>query len=206
MELTMKTAMFHWMAAAAMCLGSLGWTVEAQSLQQSSSYRWGVSALPFGVEQVLKLSRAGLSEDLILKYIEGASTVYQLEPEHLIYLRDQGVSDRVIAAMLEQRLKPPPNPPAAAPTASAPSAGARAEPDPNCPLHCPCCGRFMYSCVGPWRPLSTLHIIPYTSPVGPASPFRAWGPYRFYASGLVPGCGWTVYPCGHWHGCRPWGY
>src|SRR5436189_986346 len=59
--------------------------------------------LPFGVEDVLKLSRANISEDIILNYVQNSGTIYNLGPQDLVHLRDQGVSDHVLNAMLNQR-------------------------------------------------------------------------------------------------------
>src|SRR5438067_3058703 len=58
--------------------------------------------LPYGVDDVLKLNRAKVSEEIILAYIENSGNGYALRSQDVIYLRDQGVSDHVIAAMLAQ--------------------------------------------------------------------------------------------------------
>jgi len=59
--------------------------------------------LPYGVEDVLKLSRAQINEDIILNYVQNSGTIYNLGPNDLVYLREQGVSDRLVNAMLDQR-------------------------------------------------------------------------------------------------------
>src|SRR5438128_4692372 len=61
--------------------------------------------LPYGVDDVLKLSRAKVNEDIIQSYIQNSGTIYNLGPNDIVYLRDQGVSDRVLNAMLDQRKK-----------------------------------------------------------------------------------------------------
>src|SRR5580698_8121688 len=48
--------------------------------------------LPAGVQDVLKLSQAGLSEDVILSQIKNANTSYNLNVDQLIYLSKSGVS------------------------------------------------------------------------------------------------------------------
>ncbi len=63
------------------------------------------SGLPYGVEDILKLSRAQISDDIIINYIQNSGTVYNLAPKDIVYLRDQGVSNAVINAMLDQRKK-----------------------------------------------------------------------------------------------------
>ncbi|HWX19572.1 MAG TPA: hypothetical protein VN578_06665 [Candidatus Binatia bacterium] len=59
--------------------------------------------LPYGVDDVVKLSRAQISEEIILNYVRNSGTVYNLGPNDLVYLRNQGVSDHVVNAMLDQR-------------------------------------------------------------------------------------------------------
>ena len=59
--------------------------------------------LPYGVEDVLKLSRAQVGDDIVVKYVQNSGTIYTLGPQEIVYLRNQGVSDRVINTMLDQR-------------------------------------------------------------------------------------------------------
>jgi hypothetical protein len=59
--------------------------------------------LPYGVEDVLKLTRAQIGEEIILNYVQGSGTIYNLTPKDIVYLRDQGVSQKVLNAMLDQR-------------------------------------------------------------------------------------------------------
>src|SRR5437016_4186417 len=59
--------------------------------------------LPYGVEDVLKLSRAQVNEEITLSYIQTSGTIYSLGSKDIVYLKQQGVSDKVINAMLEQR-------------------------------------------------------------------------------------------------------
>lgn len=59
--------------------------------------------LPYGVEDVLKLSRANINEDIIINYIQTSGTIYSLTPQDIVYLRNQGVSDHVLNTMVGQR-------------------------------------------------------------------------------------------------------
>jgi hypothetical protein len=63
--------------------------------------------LPYGVDDVLKLSRAQVNEDIILNYVQNSGTIYNLGPNDIVYLRNAGVSDRVVNAMLDQRKRVP---------------------------------------------------------------------------------------------------
>ena len=61
------------------------------------------SKLPYGVDDVLKLSRAQISDDVTLNYIQNSGTIYSLSAKDIVYLRNEGVSDKVINTMLDQR-------------------------------------------------------------------------------------------------------
>ena len=66
-----------------------------------------VVKLPYGADDVLKLSRAQVSEDVTLNFIRNSGTIYNLAPKDIVYLRNEGVSDRVINTMLDQRKNVP---------------------------------------------------------------------------------------------------
>jgi hypothetical protein len=53
------------------------------------------------VDQIVQLSRAGVTEAVILALIDRDKTIFTLEPEQLVTLKAQGVSDTVILAMLK---------------------------------------------------------------------------------------------------------
>jgi hypothetical protein len=56
--------------------------------------------LPFGAAEVLKLVRAKVGDDTIVAYINHAPIGYNLSASDLVYLRNEGVSDAVMSAML----------------------------------------------------------------------------------------------------------
>jgi hypothetical protein len=132
--------------------------------------------LPYGVEDVLKLSRAQIGEEIILNYVHNSGTIYNLGPKDIVYLRDQGVSDKVINTMLDQRKRvelaaqstaaqspAAPNSPASA-DANAPAA-APAYADPNA----------TYAEAPLTPPASSVYVIPY-----PAASYAYYGPYGYY--------------------------
>jgi hypothetical protein len=53
------------------------------------------------VDQIVQLSRAGVTETVILALIDRDRTIFALEPEQLVTLKAQGVSETVILAMLK---------------------------------------------------------------------------------------------------------
>jgi hypothetical protein len=55
------------------------------------------------VEDVLKLTRAKIGDEIVVRYIQNSGTIYSLAPQDIVYLKNQGVSDRVMNTMLDQR-------------------------------------------------------------------------------------------------------
>lgn len=80
---------------------------------------------PLRNEDVVKLTQAGLSEELVIAKINQAPTVeFDLEVEAIVKLKDDGVSEKVIQAMLERSSASPWGDSAARPAAGAPGGGA----------------------------------------------------------------------------------
>ncbi len=75
--------------------------------------------LSYGVSQVVQLAHANVGEDVIVNYIQNSGNAYGLDANQILYLKQQGVSDRIINTMLGQRSRvaaaaqtaPPPNNP-----------------------------------------------------------------------------------------------
>lgn len=65
--------------------------------------------------QLIELSRAGLSDDILIALIQTDGSTFQLSAADIIALHREGLSDKVIKAMIETARKPtePPRPPAA---------------------------------------------------------------------------------------------
>ncbi|MDB6020199.1 MAG: hypothetical protein JWQ04_56 [Pedosphaera sp.] len=71
-----------------------------------------VPPLPSRVQDVVKLTKAGLSEDVILSQVKNAGVTYNLTADQLIYLSGQGVSQNVIKALIQGDGSQAPAPPA----------------------------------------------------------------------------------------------
>ena len=56
--------------------------------------------LSSGVPEILKLGRAHVGDDIIIAFIRNSGTTYHLSVPEILYLREQGVSDQVLTAML----------------------------------------------------------------------------------------------------------
>ena len=165
--------------------------------QQVSSAANRPPALSSAVEDIVKLSRADISETVILNYIDTSGTLYDLKPRDVIRLRDEGVKDSVINAMIDQRRKFETN---AAPTVAPEPTSAPAVQSP-CPVSCNLCGGPMYC---QREPISTLYVIPYSSsrPAYASYGYGNWGSYYYYGPWQRPFRGPWLYRCGHWHGCN----
>jgi hypothetical protein len=53
------------------------------------------------IDNVLKLVRSGVSDQVIIRHIQAQHYVFELSTDDLLSLRDQGVSDAVLGAMLD---------------------------------------------------------------------------------------------------------
>ena len=102
----MKMTKFQRMTVL-LALTGLVWSASTVLAQNSP-----VPQLAYGVPQVLQLVQAKVGDDTIIAYIKNSGNSYGLSADQIIYLRQQGASDAVVTAMLQQ-----PNPAAVAATA-----------------------------------------------------------------------------------------
>jgi hypothetical protein len=77
-----------------------------------------------GVPDILKLGRAHIGDEAITAFINNSGRTYHLSVSEILYLREQGVSDLVVTAMLNSRqnaaatvAQPAPQPAPTGPTA-----------------------------------------------------------------------------------------
>lgn len=68
------------------------------------------SAHALTLKDIVELSKAGLGEEVLLALIEVDRGVYPIDRESLLKLKDAGVSDKVIAAMVRSGREPLPDP------------------------------------------------------------------------------------------------
>lgn len=99
-------------AVAGLVAGMVWQTTTVNCLAQTAP------SLPPGVQDVVKLVKAGLSEEVVLAHIKNAGASYILSADQLIYVHEQGVSENEMKALLGAgNPTVPPNPaPALAPT------------------------------------------------------------------------------------------
>jgi hypothetical protein len=146
--------------------------------------------VPYGVEDVVKLSRAQIGEEVILNYVQSSGTIYNLAPKDIVYLHDQGVSEKVINAMIDQRKRVEFAAQNVAPTSpSAPNA----QTVPNAPLvpnaaTAPAAPSYTdpnatYASAPLTPPASSVYVVPYN--------YSYYGPYAY-------GYGYPYYYGGWW--------
>jgi len=159
--------------------------------------------LPYGTSEVVKLSRAQVSDDVVLSYVQNSGIAYSLSPDDIVRLRHEGVSDRVINAMLDQHKRavevaqraggPAPvyrdNAPEAGPgTVASETAPATAQP----PV-----------VEAPLTPSgSSVYVIPYqptTYGVYPYYPYSYYGPYYYGGPVVSFRFGFGGHGHGHFH-------
>jgi hypothetical protein len=126
--------------------------------------------LSYGVPQVLQLEQAKISDGIIVNYIQNSGTIYGLKADEIVYLKQQGVYDNVLNAMLNQRSRltgsTEPATTTASPTTASTQTYAPATPAPA------------VTYVQQPAPSSTVYIIPDTQ----TYQYDAWyyGGYPYY--------------------------
>ncbi len=146
-----------------------------------------------GVEDVLKLSRAKINDDVTVIFVQTGDRSYNLTASEILYLRKEGVSDRVLTAMLNQRSSAPSTLPApAAADASFASAPQSVTP--------PTATAFLEA-----APASTVYLAAtpaYYSFYDPWPYWPSWYAYPYLAFGFYWGWGsWGSCNYGYWNNC-----
>ena len=93
---------------------------------------------------IIKMVKAGLSEDIIVSMVKSQPAQYSVSPDQLIGLKSAGVSDKIVAVIVEKSAS---GSAPGAPTASGatPLAGTVAAGDPNDPLALHDSGIYLYA-------------------------------------------------------------
>ena len=78
---------------------------KGSATEPAASSPTATMKLSYGVADILKLARAKVSAETIIAFIGNSGRIYNLSVNEILYLRTQGVGDRVLTAMLAQRKK-----------------------------------------------------------------------------------------------------
>ena len=143
-------------------------TFGALAKSDSASQTESTPKLPYGVAEVLKLSHAQVGEDIISTYIQNSGTVYNLDPSDIVYLKEQGVSERIVNQMLEQRKR--------LAAASAQPSAAVAQSRPAYTSAAPAPAPTSVAPAPTYVPSSTTYVI---SDPAPAYPYYSYSPYYY---------------------------
>ena len=100
--------------------GSSGIVTLSASAQTPANSQATPVSLPPGMVDVIGLAKAGFSEDGILAKVKRAGVSYDLTTEQMIYLKNQGVSENVISALLQAGPTTSPPPPVNTPSVTPP--------------------------------------------------------------------------------------
>jgi len=102
----MKTNLGNLLIAAAItALPVFTVTLSAQDASNATPPPAATAVAPhldYGASQVLQLAQAKVGDDTLISYVKNSGNSYSLGADQIIYLRQQGVSDAVITAMLNQ--------------------------------------------------------------------------------------------------------
>jgi len=196
--------------AAATALAFTAGNVAAQdSTAQPAATSQPTLQLSYGVPQVLQLAQAKVSDGIIVSYIQNSGTIYSLKASEIVYLKQQGVSDNVLNAMLNQRGRLTGSTEPATTTASSTAAGSDATYTTAAPT-----ASYVQT-----APPSTVYVIPdtqtyrYNTYYYNSYPSYAYYPYSYGYYGVYPAIsfsfGWGGnYHGGYyggWHGGGGWG-
>jgi len=169
--------------AAIVALAFTAGSVAAQDSTTTTSTSTAAPSLSYGVSQILQLSQAKVSDGVIVQYVQNSGTIYALGAPEIVYLKQQGVSDTVLNAMLGQRQRitgsTEPNTPAtAASSGNQTTATPAAQPTVTYVETAPA-----------YVPSSTVYIIPDTQTYA----YYAYYHQPYYYPYVSPYYGW-VYP------------
>jgi hypothetical protein len=146
-------------------------------------------ALSPAASQVLQLAQAKISDSTIITYVQNSGSVYGLDASQIVYLKQQGVSETVINAMLNQR------------TALAAAAAPQSPPENGAPVAATPPPPITTDVAQPTTPAPSVVVVPDTQTYDYdnwAYPYYYSYPYYGWYGGPVY-WGWGGY-YGGWHG------
>jgi len=168
--------------------------------QTAPAHTVAPARLPYGVEDILKLTHGKVNEEVIVAYIHSTDTIYNLSANDIVFLREQGVSDRVVGTMLDQRQAL-----IASQTAAA-QQNAQAQQAANNAAQAQQAQQPAYAQTAPAaEPVSTVYTVPYYS-TSYGYPYYS-SPYYggYYGPSFAFSWGYPYYGGGYYgHGCYPY--
>ncbi|MEO5802148.1 MAG: hypothetical protein ABIR24_01355 [Verrucomicrobiota bacterium] len=187
-----------------LALSAMPVVAETSSVSTTvTTSRQTAPTLSYGAANVLKLAQATVGEEIILAYVQKSGQGYgDLGASEIIYLRDAGVSDRVISTMLAQEKKSRDTAVAQQPAPQqtvAPAQASRSAPVVAAPQY-----QQTY-----YAPPPVTYVQPAPAPLivmRDSSPRLVdYGIYPRYGYGGYPSYGYSSYGCSPSYGYRSYG-
>lgn len=165
----MLESSFLAVAAAALALATGNAFAQDSTAADLTAVAQPAPQLTYGETQVLQLAQAKVSDGVIVNYIHNSGATYNLNANGILYLKQKGVSDTVLNAMLAQRNQPTASAQPSAATSTAASS------DQSYAVTAPATTTYVQSV-----PSSTVYVIPDTQTYRYDAWFYGGYPYGYY--------------------------
>jgi hypothetical protein len=156
-----------------------------------------------GVAEVVKLAESGVAEDVVLAFIQSSKSTYNLSANHILYLKDLGLSAPVMTAMLSHDTALGGQPQPFAPVPQFPVAPAAPEPAALPPTYVsnpPDEVNYFYNDLSPYGSWVVLDGIGWCWQPRAVVINRGWQPYCDGGHWLNSDAGW------YWASDYSWGW
>jgi hypothetical protein len=199
MKLFMKTT--RWLAlVAAVTFPLLSVHAQAPAV--------GAAHFSPNAAEVIKLAGSGVGDEVVLAYIQNAQAPFNLSADNVLHLRNMGVSQPVITAMLNHDSAMHSQEPAAPPPHYAPSAPPAPQVPPPQPVAAPVAYvssppadvGYFYNDLAPYGSWASLPGVGWCWQPAVVVVNRAWRPYCDAGHWVYTDAGWF------WQSEYPWGW
>ncbi|HVM48182.1 MAG TPA: DUF6600 domain-containing protein [Candidatus Acidoferrum sp.] len=179
----------------------------------------GAANISPSASEVVRLAGSGVGDDVLMAYVQNSQTPFDLTADNVLYLRDVGVSQAVITAMLNhdnamRAQAPPTAPPPYAPTEAPPSPAPAPAPVPEAPPpqaqpapapasyvgNAPPDVSYFYNDLAPYGAWVSLPSVGWCWQPSVVVANRAWRPYCDSGHWVYTDAGWF------WQSDYTWGW
>src|ERR1043166_465605 len=173
--------------------------------EQAPSTSAAPADLSSNVAEVVRLSESGVGDEVVLAFIQNSKASYGLTADHVLYLRDMGLSSAVITAMMNHdgavRTQPPTEaPPPPAPPSNVPPAEAPLTPPPAYVGNPPPEVTYFYNDLSPYGGWGVVNGVGWCWQPRAVVITRTWRPYCDGGHWIYTDCGW------YWQSDYSWGW
>lgn len=95
-------------AASGALIGGVAGNAEdkAERRAEQQAVAWNAQNPPLSLTDIVRMAQSHISDDVIIRQIESTNSAYTLRPQDIEYLKQMGVSDRVVMVMQTRRPGP----------------------------------------------------------------------------------------------------